>query len=81
MTYKILSTRQADAILYTEVEYTLGETTTVVEVAHFNPKSKEEVETSIINRADSELKNIQIAKQVKQLLTSIELNQVKDITI
>jgi hypothetical protein len=81
MTYKILSTRQADAILYTEVEYTLGETITVVEVAHFNPKSKEEVETSIINRADSELKNIQIAEQVKQLLTSIELNQVKDIII
>ena len=81
MTYKILSTRQADAILYTEVEYTLGETTTIVEVAHFNPKSKEEVETSIINRADSELKNIQIAEQVKQLLTSIELNQVKDIII
>lgn len=81
MTYKILSTRQTDAILYTEVEYTLGETIIVVEVAHFNPKSKEEVETSIINRADSELKNIQIAEQVKQLLPSIELNQIKDIII
>lgn len=81
MTYKILSTRQANTILFTEVEYTLGETTTIVEIAHFNPKSKEEVEVNILNRADSELQNIQMTQQIKQLLPSIELNQIKDIAI
>ena len=38
MTYKILSTRQIDEILFTTVEYNFDGNITTIEVAHFMPK-------------------------------------------
>lgn len=81
MNYNFLKTRQADKILYTEVEYALGKNNIMVEIAQFNPQSKEEVRANILNKADSELKKIPIRQHVKQLLSKMELNQLKNINI
>ena len=80
-TYKITNKRVQDQILYTEVEYNFNKEIVLVEVAHFNPQSTEEIDINILNRAESELQKIQIVEQLEQLLPSIELNQIKDITI
>ncbi len=79
MTYKILNTRVVDTIIYTEVEYTFDNQTVIVEVAHFNPQSKEEVETSIVNRAQSELQRLQIIESINLLVPEIEVNTIKPI--
>lgn len=80
MTYKILSTRQQDAILFTEIEYDFDGKIVTVEVAHFNPQNTEEI-NNIVNRAATELQKIQIVEQLNNLLPSIELNQAKDINL
>jgi capsular polysaccharide biosynthesis protein len=79
MTYKILSTRQQDTILFTEVEYNFDGTIVNVEVAHFNPQSTSEVAANIIDRAQSELDKITIANQITNLIPSIEINQTNNI--
>lgn len=79
MTYIILSTRQQDTILFTEVEYNFDGTIVNVEVAHFNPQSIEEITSNIINRASSELDRITIANQITNLIPSIEINQTNNI--
>ena len=81
MTYKILSTRQNTELLYTLVEYNFNGTILEIEVAHFNPKSTEEVETNIVNRAQSELLKLTIAEQINSLALEITLNETKDIII
>ncbi len=81
MTYKILSTIQQDAILFTEIEYDFDGKIVTVEVAHFNPQNTEEIENNIVNRAATELQKIQIVEQLNNLLPSIELNQAKDINL
>lgn len=81
MTYKILSTRQQEQILFTEVEYNFNGEIVTTEVAHFNPQSKEEIEKNLINRAQSELVKLQSIDQVASLISTIELNETKDIII
>lgn len=81
MTYKILSTRQREQTLFTEVEYNFDGQIIITEVAHFSPQSTEEIEQNIINRAQSELQKITIVEQLSQLLPSIELEQTKDLNI
>lgn len=81
MTYKILSTRQQEQILFTEVEYNFDGQIITTEVAHFNPQSTLAIEENIINRAASELNKLQSVEQINQLLPSIELNQAKDINL
>jgi hypothetical protein len=81
MTYKILSTRQNIELLYTLVEYNFNDTILEIEVAHFNPQSTEEVETNIVNRAQSELQKLTIAEQINSLALEITLNETKDIII
>ncbi len=51
MTYKILSARQEDITIITTVEYNLDGTIVTTEVPHFMPKSQEEIEQNIINKA------------------------------
>jgi hypothetical protein len=81
MTYKILSTRQDNELLYTLVEYNFNGNILEIEVAHFNPQSTEEIENNIINRAASELQRLEKIQQLNELLPNIELNQTKDIII
>jgi hypothetical protein len=79
MTYKILSSRQADITLITTVEYNLDGTIVTTEVPHFMPKSQEEIEQNIINRAASEMARIQAEQEIANLIPSLPINEEKPI--
>jgi hypothetical protein len=79
MTYKIISTRQADITLITTVEYNLDGTIVTTDVAHFMPKTQEEVEQNIINRAASEVTRIQAEQEIANLIPSLSINEEKPI--
>lgn len=79
MTYKILSSRQADITLITTVEYNLDGTIVTTEVPHFMPKSQEEIEQNIINRASSEVARIQAEQEIANLIPSLPINEEKPI--
>jgi hypothetical protein len=79
MTYKILSSRQADITLITMVEYNLDGTIVTTEVPHFMPKSQEEIEQNIINRAASEVARIQAEQEIANLIPILPINEVKPI--
>ena len=79
MTYKIISTRQADITLITTVEYNLDGTIVTTDVAHFMPKTQEEVEQNIINRAASEVVRIQAEQEIANLIPSLSINEEKPI--
>jgi type III secretion system FlhB-like substrate exporter len=79
MTYKILSSRQADITLITMVEYNLDGTIVTTEVPHFMPKSQAEIEQNIINRAASEVARIQTEQEIANLIPSLPINEEKPI--
>jgi hypothetical protein len=79
MTYKILSSRQADITLITTVEYNLDGTIVTTEVPHFMPKSQEEIEQNIINRAASEVARLQAEQEIANLIPSLPINEEKPI--
>lgn len=79
MTYKILSSRQADITLITMVEYNLDGTIITTEVPHFMPKSQEEIEQNIINRAASEVARIQAEQEIANLIPTLPINEEKPI--
>jgi hypothetical protein len=79
MTYKILSTRQVDETLFTTVEYNFDGTIVTTEVAHFMPKSEEEITQNIINRASTEIARIEAANTVTTLIESIVIGEEKPI--
>ena len=79
MTYKILSTRQIDEILFTTVEYNFDGNITTSEVAHFMPKSEEEIEQNIINRASTEVAKIEASATISTLVESITIGEIKSI--
>jgi len=79
MTYKIVSTRQADITLITTVEYNLDGTIITVEVPHFMPKSQEEIEQNIINRAASEVARLQAEQEIVNLIPTLPINEEKPI--
>lgn len=79
MTYKILSTRQVDETLFTTVEYNFDGTIVTTEVAHFMPKSEEEITQNIINRASSEIARIEAANTITTLIESIVIGEEKPI--
>jgi hypothetical protein len=79
MTYKILSSRQADITLITTVEYNLDGTIVTTEVPHFMPKSQEEIEQNIINRASSEVARLQAEQEIANLIPSLPINEEKPI--
>lgn len=72
MTYKILSTRNVDQTLYTLVEYTFENDIIEVEVAHFEPQSKEDIVLGITNRAASELRKLEASKIVAALKSELD---------
>jgi hypothetical protein len=79
MTYKILSSRQADITLITTVEYNLDGTIVTTEVPHFMPKSQAEIEQNIVNRAASEVARIQAEQEIATLIPSLPINEEKPI--
>jgi hypothetical protein len=79
MTYKILSTRQNEESLYTLVEYNFGGTIIIVDVAHFAPKSVQEIEQNIKNRASTELYKIQASEQLSTIIADIPIAVEKPI--
>jgi hypothetical protein len=79
MTYKIISTRQVDEILFTTVEYNFDGNIVTTEVAHFMPKIEEEITQNIINRASSEVARIEAATTVATLIENIVLGEEKPI--
>jgi len=79
MTYKILSTRQIDEILFTTVEYNFDGNAVTAEVVHFMPKSEEEIKQNIINRASTEIAKIEASATINSLVESIVIGEIKPI--
>jgi hypothetical protein len=79
MTYKILSTRQVDETLFTTVEYNFDGTIVTTDVAHFMPKSEEEITQNIINRAESEVARMEASSTIATLVESIVIGEEKPI--
>jgi hypothetical protein len=79
MTYKILSTRQIDEILFTTVEYNFDGNIVTIEVAHFMPKSEEEIKQNIINRALTEVAKIEASATISTLVESIVIGETNPI--
>lgn len=79
MTYKILSTRQTGETLITLVEYNFDGTIVTTEVAHFMPKTEEEITQNIINRASSEIARIEASNTIATLIESIIIGEEKPI--
>ena len=79
MTYKILSTRQVAETLFTTVEYNFDGNIVTTEVAHFMPKTEEEITQNIINRAASEVIRIQASSTIATLVESIVIGEEKPI--
>jgi hypothetical protein len=79
MTYKILSTRQIDESLFTTVEYNFDGTIVTTEVAHFMPKTEEEITQNIINRASSEIARMEAATTIATLVEGIVIGEEKPI--
>jgi len=79
MTYKILFTRQVDETLFTTVEYHFDGSIVTTEVAHFMPKTEEEITQNIINRAESEMIRIQASSTIATLVENIVIGEEKPI--
>ena len=79
MTYKILSTRQIDETLFTTVEYNFDGNIVTTDVAHFMPKSEEEIKQNIINRASAEMNKIEASATIFTLVESIVIGEEKPI--
>lgn len=79
MTYKILSTRQVAETLFTTVEYNFDGDIVTTEVAHFMPKTEEEITQNIINRASSEVARIEASSTIATLVESIIIGEEKPI--
>lgn len=79
MTYRIISTRQVDETLFTTVEYNFDGVIVTTEVAHFMPKSEEEIKQNIINRAASEVARMAASATVATLIEGIVIGEEKPI--
>ena len=79
MTYKIISTRQANETLLTTVEYNFDGIIVTTEVAHFMPKTEEEIIQNIINRASSEIARIEASSTIAALIEDIIIGEEKPI--
>lgn len=79
MTYKILSTSQVAETLFTTVEYNFDGTIVTTDVAHFMPKTEEEITQNIVNRAESEVVRIQASSTIATLVESIVIGEEKPI--
>jgi len=79
MTYKILSTRTFNEILFTEVEYDFDGTIVKVEVAHSMPWTSQDVINGIINRASAEQAKLSIIAALPDVINDLPINQTQNI--
>lgn len=79
MTYKILSTRQNEEILYTEVEYNFDGKLVTIDLGHSAPRSSQEIEDNIKLRATTELYKIQATAQLTELISKLPIDVEKPI--
>ena len=76
MEYIINSTRQENEILITNVTMTLDSGDVLdLEVAHFLPKSFDEIHQNIINRSISEQSRLNAINNISNLMNKIPINQ------
>ena len=77
MEYIINSTRQENEVLITNITMTLDSGVVLdLEVAHFFPKSFEEIHQNIINRSISEQSRLDAINNMSNLINQIPLNQI-----
>lgn len=67
-TYVILSTRTENEILYTTVKYN---DSFIVDVAHYNPQSPEEIHQNLVNRGLSEISRMQMVERLSIVVDEI----------
>ena len=79
MNYKILSTKQVEDMIFTEVEYDTGSEKVTVSIPHFRPKTVADVELGIANRAISESAKLDAKVVCEQILPMIEKGKIVDI--
>lgn len=79
MKYTIKETKQADDTLVTTVEYDFDGEKVTVDVPHFQPQSKEDVITGIVNRAASEKNKLDKAGNIPLIVGELQIG--KAITI
>ena len=79
MTYKIISTRQVDATLFTTVEYNFDGNIVTIEIAHFMPNNTEEINANIVARAESELVKINAVLNISSLIPNIIIGEEKSL--
>lgn len=72
-TFKILSTRQIDELLYTEVEFNFDGELVQIDIGHSAPRSVEEIEQNIKNRGLMEIFKRTATQTVSNLVNDIPL--------
>lgn len=76
-TFKILSTRQIDELLYTEVEFNFDGELVLIDIGHSAPRSVEEIEQNIRNRGLMEIFKRTASQTVSNLVDDIPLEVEK----
>jgi hypothetical protein len=79
MTYKILSTRTSDITLFTMVEFNFDGDIVTIEVAHFMPKTEQEIKQNILNVASAEVAKKQAMLDIQNLVPILPINEEKPI--
>jgi hypothetical protein len=79
MTYKILSSRTSDITLFTMVEFNFDGDIVSIEVAHFMPKTEQEIEQNILNVASAEVAKKQAMLDIQNLVPILPINEEKPI--
>jgi hypothetical protein len=79
MTYKILSTRTSDITLFTMVEFNFDGDIVSIEVAHFMPKTEQEIKQNILNVASAEVAKKQAMLDIQNLVPILPINEEKPI--
>ncbi len=75
MTYKILSTRQVEETLITNVEYKFDNEIVVVDVPHFMPQNSQEIVQNIINASQSELVRINAKNNIPNIINDLNIGE------
>jgi hypothetical protein len=75
MTYKILSTRQIEETLITNVEYNFDNEIVVVDVPHFMPQNSQEIVQNIINASQSELVKINAKNIIPNIINDLNIGE------
>lgn len=75
MTYKILSTRQIEETLITNVEYNFDNEIVVVDVPHFMPQNSQVIIQNIINASQSELARINAKNIIPNIINDLNIGE------